>query len=144
LEKPKKRRKPVDSGSEAEDDEVATDESGDEDDDDTPAAPRPSQRSNKRQKTQQQEEEDTPMEEDTPADDLPALDSERLKAFKSGLTSYLREKRSQSVSLPLLKAFINEGVARLEPFSDAELKSAIDVMTKANQVMLADDILFLI
>jgi hypothetical protein len=141
LEKPKKRRKPVDSGSEAEDDEMATDESGDEDDDDAPAAPRPSQRSNKRQKTQQ---EDTPMEEDTPAEDLPALDSERLKAFKGGLTSYLREKRSQSVSLPLLKAFINEGVARLEPFSDAELKSAIDVMTKANQVMLADDILFLI
>jgi hypothetical protein len=142
LEKPKKRRKPVDSGSEAEDDEMATDESGDDDDDDVPAAPRPSQRSNKRQKTQQQE--NTPMEEDTPAEDLPALDSERLKAFKGGLTSYLREKRSQSVSLPLLKAFINEGVARLEPFSDAELKSAIDVMTKANQVMLADDILFLI
>lgn len=123
---------------------MATDESGDDDDGDVPAAPRPSQRSNKRQKTQQQAEEDTPMEEDTPAEDLPALDSERLKAFKGGLTSYLREKRSQSVSLPLLKAFINEGVARLEPFSDAELKSAIDVMTKANQVMLADDILFLI
>lgn len=124
---------------------MATDESGDEDDDDTPAAPRQTQRSNKRQRTHEQgEEEDTPMEEDTPAEELPALDSERLKTFKGGLTSYLREKRSQSVSLPILKAFINDGAARLKPFSDLELKSAIDVMTKANQVMLADEILFLI
>jgi len=68
----------------------------------------------------------------------------RLKTFKTGLTQYLREKRSQSVALSLLKTYINEGVSRLEPFSEAEMKSAIDVMTKANQVMLADDILFLI
>lgn len=68
----------------------------------------------------------------------------RLRQFKNGLTQYLRDHRSQSVGLPALTTHLNEGLARLDPFSAAEISSAIATMTRANQVMLAEGVLFLI
>ncbi|XP_065353564.1 DNA replication licensing factor Mcm3 [Cloeon dipterum] len=152
LEKSKKRRKNVESDSENsdEDDDDDEDDDNDNEDDDEAAKKNRTSRQTKRQKTrddaesvaQAAEAEEEPM--DIPVEDLPVLDADRLKLFKTGLTQYLKEKRSQSVSLGTLKAYINEGVAKQQPFTDSEIKSAIDTMTKANQVMLADDILFLI
>jgi hypothetical protein len=60
------------------------------------------------------------------------------------LTQYLRDHRSQSVGYSILTNHLNEGIARREPFTDGEMKSAIATMTDANQLMLAEEIIFLI
>ena len=54
-----------------------------------------------------------------------------------------RDERNQSVSLERVKEVMNSEHAN-EPFSDGEIHAAIDTMSDENQVMLADNTLFLI
>lgn len=43
-----------------------------------------------------------------------------------------------------MKAFINEDEAITEKFTDAEFESAVEEMSNDNQIMVTDDMLFII
>lgn len=54
-----------------------------------------------------------------------------------------RDDRSQSVTMDRVKEVMNTE-HHAEPFDDGELLAAVDKMSDENQVMLADNTLFLI
>lgn len=66
----------------------------------------------------------------------------RLGIFKNGLQRLFREAREQSLSLSRITASINEN--NPEPFTGGEIDAAMHRMTEDNQIMVADDIVFLI
>ncbi|XP_017154896.1 DNA replication licensing factor Mcm3 [Drosophila miranda] len=66
----------------------------------------------------------------------------RLGAFKNGLQRLFREAREQSLPLGRITTAINENNA--EPFASGEIEAAIHRMTDDNQIMVADEIVFLI
>ncbi|EFA12381.1 DNA replication licensing factor Mcm3 [Tribolium castaneum] len=124
LEKEKKRRRNAQSESENEEMEEE------------------SQRTKKsRQEVEESEEE---METETiEIDSTPAMiTSERLTQFRSSLDRAFRDNRAQSLSLARIRDSVNTD--NIAPFSQGEIRAAIDQMTEANQVMLADGIVFLI
>jgi len=67
----------------------------------------------------------------------------RLAAFKSTLTKLFKEERSQTAALGRLKEFLKTEHPDA-PFTNDEVDAAIHKMTDANQIMVADDMLFLI
>lgn len=85
---------------------------------------------------QQQEQ---PMETTSEGAELSA---DRLKEFKSSLFAVFQSAHAQSVNMKDLKDDINK--AREKHFSDDEIRSALARMQEDNQVMVADDIIFLI
>ncbi|XP_037541190.1 DNA replication licensing factor MCM3 [Nematolebias whitei] len=154
LEKEKKRsRQDRDSGSEEDEEEAA--------------ATQPSQRTRKRGRrgsqssepyspydfTDQQDvpeiqagtpkparpQREEPMEATSQAEELPA---ERLKEFKSSLFAVFQSAHAQSVSMTKLMDGINE--EREHQFTEPEVRAALARMQDDNQVMVADDIIFLI
>ncbi|KAL7647582.1 UNVERIFIED_CONTAM: hypothetical protein RMT77_001182 [Armadillidium vulgare] len=68
----------------------------------------------------------------------------RLQAFKSSLNKCMRKERTLSKPLSEVKAFINEDEAITEKFTDAEFESAVEEMSNDNQIMVTDDMLFII
>ncbi|XP_038628230.1 DNA replication licensing factor MCM3 [Tachyglossus aculeatus] len=66
----------------------------------------------------------------------------RLKAFKAALLEVFREAHAQSVAVKSLTDSINRD--NPEPFAPAEVRAALDKMQDDNQVMVSDDIVFLI
>lgn len=70
------------------------------------------------------------------------LSADRLKEFKSSLFAVFQSAHAQSVNMKDLKTDINKG--RENSFSDAEIRTALTRMQDDNQVMVADDIIFLI
>lgn len=70
------------------------------------------------------------------------LSAERLKDFKSSLFAVFKSAHAQSVKMAALMDDINK--ARQQRFSEAEVRAALARMQDDNQVMLADDIVFLI
>lgn len=70
------------------------------------------------------------------------LSVDRLKEFKSSLFAVFQSAHAQSVNMKDLKTDINKG--REKSFSDAEIRTALTRMQDDNQVMVADDIIFLI
>lgn len=66
----------------------------------------------------------------------------RLKAFKAALLEVFKASHAQSVSLKNVMESINRD--NPEPFSEAEVKLALAHMQDDNQVMVSDDIIFLI
>lgn len=70
------------------------------------------------------------------------LSSARLQQFKTLLQQLFRKERSQSISMVKVEEFVNSQME--EKYTKSEIKQAVDAMTNENQVMLADDILFLI
>ena len=66
----------------------------------------------------------------------------RLKAFKARLFSVFQESHAQSVGMVSLLQGVNKEQAAA--FSDAEVRAALSRMQDDNQVMVADDIIFLI
>ncbi|XP_044026308.1 DNA replication licensing factor MCM3 [Siniperca chuatsi] len=87
----------------------------------------------------QQEEE--PMDATTQAEDT-ELSAERLKEFKSSLFAVFQSAHAQSVKMKTLMDDINK--ERQNRFSEPEVRSALARMQDNNQVMVADDIIFLI
>jgi len=71
------------------------------------------------------------------------ISAPRLAAFKTTLTKLFKEERSQTAALGRLKEFLKTEHPE-EPFTDDEVDAAIQKMTDANQIMVADDMLFLI
>lgn len=162
LEKEKKRsRKEQDSGSEEEED---VDDSGTQrsqrtqrkrvrrgsqgsepyspydftENQDVPEIQARSPRPPKPKEAQQQEEEE-PMEATTEGEEISA---DRLKEFKSSLLATFQSAHAQSLNVKELKSDINK--EREKSFSDAEIRTALARMQDDNQVMVADDIIFLI
>lgn len=70
------------------------------------------------------------------------ISAQRLSVFQFKLQAAFRQAREQSMSLERLTNYINQENA--EPFSQDEINSAIVQMTELNQIMLADNIVFLI
>ncbi|KAM9435567.1 DNA replication licensing factor MCM3 [Clarias gariepinus] len=70
------------------------------------------------------------------------LSEDRLKEFKSALLEVFRAAHAQSVGMNALMGDINKD--RSTPFEQAEVRAALARMQDDNQVMVADDIIFLI
>ncbi|XP_022825885.1 DNA replication licensing factor Mcm3 [Spodoptera litura] len=71
------------------------------------------------------------------------IDTNRLSQFKSALHQLFKEERANSLPLSRVTSFVNDKYSH-ETFDDAEILAALDKMTQDNQVMMADDIVFLI
>ncbi|XP_033505079.1 DNA replication licensing factor MCM3 [Epinephelus lanceolatus] len=157
LEKEKKRsRQERDSGSEEEEDEESTQHSqratrkrgrrgsqGSEpyspyDFSEEQDVPDIQARSPKPAKPQRVEE---PMDATSQAEDA-ELSAERLKEFKSSLFSVFQSAHAQSVKMKALMEDINK--ERQSCFTEPEVRTALARMQDDNQVMVADDIIFLI
>uniref|UniRef100_A0A665WDA9 DNA replication licensing factor MCM3 n=1 Tax=Echeneis naucrates TaxID=173247 RepID=A0A665WDA9_ECHNA len=85
------------------------------------------------------EEED---DEDTSTQPSQRAKRKRLKEFKSSLFGVFQSAHAQSVKMQLLMDGINKG--RQERFTEPEVRAALARMQDDNQVMMADDIIFLI
>lgn len=70
------------------------------------------------------------------------VSSSRLKEFKSSLFAVFQAAHAQSVKMKSLMDDINK--EREKRFSEPEVRSALRRMQDDNQVMVADDIIFLI
>ncbi|XP_047430335.1 DNA replication licensing factor MCM3 [Mugil cephalus] len=92
----------------------------------------------KRAKPQRGEE---PMDATSQADGA-ELSAERLKEFKSSLFAVFQSAHAQSVKMTMLMECINKG--RQDPFTEPDVHAALARMQDDNQVMVADDIIFLI
>ncbi len=66
----------------------------------------------------------------------------RLKEFKTALLEVFRSSHAQSVGMIALIEGINKSCP--SPFKDTEVRAALSRMQDDNQVMVADDIIFLI
>jgi DNA replication licensing factor MCM3 len=71
------------------------------------------------------------------------INEERLGVFKKGLQTAFRESRDSSLPLSKIVEFVNQNSGD-ETFSQGEIASALDRMTNDNQIMVADEIVFLI
>jgi len=71
------------------------------------------------------------------------ITDDRLKVFRTSLNQLYKKERAQSVELAKVKQHMTTSHAD-SPFSDAEVMAAIDKMMDENQVMLSDNILFLV
>ncbi|XP_069587361.1 maternal DNA replication licensing factor mcm3 isoform X2 [Ranitomeya imitator] len=71
-----------------------------------------------------------------------SLSQKRVKEFKASLLKAFKTTRSQSIAVSQLLELINNG--NPEPFQASEVKEELDNMQNENQVMLADDVVFLI
>ena len=67
----------------------------------------------------------------------------RFKSFKTSLVKIFREERAQSLPLQRIVTFANIEESG-EEFSEGEISAAVTQMTDANQIMLADNLVFLI
>lgn len=67
----------------------------------------------------------------------------RLTQFKSALQQLFRDERANSLPLSRVTSHVNE-IYSHATFSAGEIQAALDKMTHDNQVMMADDIVFLI
>lgn len=72
----------------------------------------------------------------------PSAASSRLKEFKSSLFAVFQSAHAQSVKMTTLMDDINKG--RESRFSEPEVRIALSRMQDDNQIMVADDIIFLI
>lgn len=86
-------------------------------------------------------EEEEAMDATSQAEDT-GLSAERLKEFKSSLFAVFQSAHAQSVKMKTLMDDINK--ERQNRFSEPEVRTALARMQDDNQVMVADDIIFLI
>ena len=71
------------------------------------------------------------------------ISEDRLKIFKNGLQKAFREAREQSSSMANIITFIDQNSGDVA-FTNAEITAAVEKMTDDNQIMVADDMVFLI
>uniref|UniRef100_UPI00398EE637 DNA replication licensing factor MCM3 n=1 Tax=Pristiophorus japonicus TaxID=55135 RepID=UPI00398EE637 len=70
------------------------------------------------------------------------LSEQRFKEFKAALLDAFKTAHAQSLGMQTLMASINKG--NEAPFSDVEVQTALDKMQEDNQIMVSDNIIFLI
>ncbi|XP_052765398.1 zygotic DNA replication licensing factor mcm3-like [Mya arenaria] len=78
------------------------------------------------------------MDTESGAGGTKGVDDAKLKTFRAKLFDLFKNEHAQSVSLEKVKGHMGSG------FSEDEVFGAIERMMDANQVMLADDVVFLI
>lgn len=66
----------------------------------------------------------------------------RLKVFKAALLKAFKSTRSQSVAVSDLLSHVNQG--QEDPFQTLEIQQLLDRMQDDNQVMVSEDVVFLI
>lgn len=159
LEKEKKKRKRGEDG--------ASDESEDDEDQEGTQS---SNRSKRTRVVNYETDEDEPMVEATrpdvgditqrdtitaPRESQPShstesesvasetISDERLTIFKSGLQKVFREARDSSLPVERIVTYVNQNSGDVT-FSQGEIASALERMTNDNQIMVADEIVFLI
>ncbi|XP_062324281.1 DNA replication licensing factor MCM3 [Osmerus eperlanus] len=95
-------------------------------------------------KPSETQEEAGPMEDVVPPsqEGQTAVSVERLKEFKSSLLEVFRTAHAQSVGKQSLMSSMNKD--RQNPFTTDEVRAALARMQDDNQVMVANDIIFLI
>lgn len=71
------------------------------------------------------------------------ITDQRLSVFKNGLQKIFRESRESSLPVERIVKYINENSGDVA-FSQGEISSALERMTNDNQIMVADEIVFLI
>lgn len=71
------------------------------------------------------------------------ISDERLNIFKKGLQTAFRESRDSSLPVERIVTYVNQNSGDVT-FSQGEVESALERMTSDNQIMVADDIVFLI
>ncbi|XP_041360828.1 zygotic DNA replication licensing factor mcm3-like [Gigantopelta aegis] len=76
-------------------------------------------------------------------EDSTSISEDRLKVFRASLFNLFKAEHAQSVQLSKIKPFVNKEQPEKE-FDDDEIILAIESMMDVNQVMLSDDIVFLI
>lgn len=87
------------------------------------------------------QDEEEPMEAASQAEGA-GLSAERLKEFKSSLFAVFQSAHAQSVKMSKLMDGVNK--ERESRFTESEVRAALARMQDDNQVMVADDIIFLI
>ncbi|KAM4040189.1 DNA replication licensing factor MCM3 [Anomaloglossus baeobatrachus] len=70
------------------------------------------------------------------------LSGDRLKDFKAALLDAFKSAHAQSIAIPTLMDAINKN--NDAPFSDGEVKAALELMEEANHIMVSENIVFLI
>lgn len=70
------------------------------------------------------------------------ISEERLTLFKQKLNQTFRDAREQTLALEQLTGAINQNAD--EPFAQGEINAAVERMSDANQIMVADGMVFLI
>lgn len=65
-----------------------------------------------------------------------------MKVFKAALLKAFKVTRSQSVPIPELLTHVNKG--QLEEFDQQEVQLLLERMQDDNQVMVSEDVVFLI
>lgn len=70
------------------------------------------------------------------------ISEKRFAVFKQKLNQAFRAAREQTLALERLTAMINENST--EPFRQQEINAAVELMSEANQIMVADGMVFLI
>lgn len=166
LEKEKKKRKRAEDDSEGEEQE-------EDDEEETPSGTQSARASRRAKRTRTEDQELSDTEElVTPAPDagdltkrptisapgtsgstpstvpmeteeVVEISENRFKIFKQGVSQVFRQAREQSMAVPRLTKHINEN-SGAEAFSTGEVKAAIARMTDDNQIMMHDDVVFLI
>lgn len=71
------------------------------------------------------------------------ITDERLTVFKNGVQRIFRESYDSSLPVDRVVAYINQNSGDVA-FSEGEISAALEKMTNDNQIMVADDIVFLI
>ncbi|XP_054714424.1 zygotic DNA replication licensing factor mcm3-like [Uloborus diversus] len=71
------------------------------------------------------------------------ISESRMKDFRSILSQLFKVRHAQSVPLSVLTDFVAER-QKDDPFTPEEINLALEQMTEANQVMVANEIVFLI
>ncbi|KAK9296629.1 hypothetical protein QLX08_009453 [Tetragonisca angustula] len=80
---------------------------------------------------------ETPAKSETSA----TITEERLKVFRTLLYKLFQQQRAQSLSLSRVREYINS--QQSQEFTTSEITAAINKMSDANQIMAADDNIFL-
>ncbi|XP_076318815.1 LOW QUALITY PROTEIN: DNA replication licensing factor MCM3-like [Tachypleus tridentatus] len=78
-----------------------------------------------------------------PSSTTVVLPEERLKLFRSLLVKLFNKEHAQSLAMSRLMEFLSEEI-EMDPFTPEEVNLALENMQDANQVMVADNIIFLI
>ena len=76
-------------------------------------------------------------------EEAPSISEERFDVFKKSLTQLFRESRAQSIPMARFRDYLGQQHGA-QPFRQHETAAAFQRMTDANQIMVADDIIFLI
>ncbi|GIY50960.1 zygotic DNA replication licensing factor mcm3 [Caerostris darwini] len=77
------------------------------------------------------------------AEDVTMMEESRLKEFRTLISKLFKERHAQSVPLSELNTFVSEQ-QQMNPFTPEEINAALEAMTEANQLMVANEIVFLI